>query len=135
MDMYKLPIKKLGMDAHIFFSEGHFILFYNILTLDNVNNKPHNEENRSIDNKDSTNKEEVGIIVKVGNIIHLKYDNNNPVKMIFGGSKSLIKNNKDITFQSINAPIWNSLINKPIGYVFKFGKSIIEITGIENPEN
>jgi hypothetical protein len=137
MDMFKLPIRKLNADEHIFFSEEHFVHFHNVLTLnENIEDEGYEKQKDKQENPDLIEQKSPEIeskkVVEVGNIVTVKYNNtNNPFKLKV---VSTAHTNKDINGNNLisaSSPFGRKIIEKPEGYIFEMGENMVEIVNIE----
>ena len=137
MDMYKLPIRKLNNEEHIFFTEEHFIHFYNVLTLnESIQDEEYAEKRVIQENITDVEQElpelESKKIVEIGNIVTLKYSNSNhPIKIKMVSTAQKIKDSNGNTLISASSHIGKKIIGKPVGHRFENGENTVEIVNIE----
>lgn len=135
MDMYKLPIRKLNTDEHIFFSEEHFIHFYSALTLnDYIQEEEKKEQDIEILNNAKRKAPEIEPkrVVKIGDIVTLNYSNKDiPVKIKLVSTGQNGKDSNGINLISASNPIGQKITGKLEGYIFEMGQNMVEIIKIE----
>jgi len=137
-DLYKAPVRLLNKEECIYYTEEHFLLFYNMLNLkdssdiDSDNGVFEEEEKEEevivieVEKNNSTETKKKSI-VKVGDIVHIKYSNGNELKRKLVNYKPIVGS----TETSITTPFGKMLIGKSVGNIFEMGELKIEILNIE----
>jgi hypothetical protein len=137
-DLYKAPVRLLKKDECIYFTEEHFLLFYNMLNLkDNSDIDYENgvfekeeEEKVIVIKVEKNNSTEIKkkSIVKVEDTVELYYHfTGNRLKRKLVSYKTKIGS----TETWFDSPLGKLIIGKPLCYVFEYNGQIIEISNIE----
>jgi len=139
-DLYKAPIRLLNKDENIYYTEEHFHLYYIMLNLkdnsdiDSDNGVFEEEEEVIVIEVEKNNSTEIKkkSIVKVGDIILLKYLNNGKeLKLKLVSYHPNFSNRNGINEISISSPFGKKIIEKSVGDIFEMGEQKIEILNIE----
>jgi hypothetical protein len=138
-DLFKAPIRLLNKSEYIYYTEEHFLLFYNML---NLKDSSDIDSDIGFFEEEEKKQEEVIIIevkknnyteikkksiVKIGDTVHIKYSNGNELKRKLVNYKPIVGSSET----SITTPFGKMLIGKSVGNIFEMGELKIEILNIE----